>query len=166
MRRTIFGLAIAAAVATGIAGAAPASAAIKPLKITDAYVTGDEDTSGILEEGDSFNLVFDQSIQVQGPSFGITVIDANGDRVYLGDQYPEIRWSVENLVTYKRNGQASISYDRVLAVSIVDLPESVTGLDLPTTIIEISGVYPARAGAYGEGLVNVSKSADKVIDLE
>jgi len=167
LRNKVAGGVVAVGMAvTGSLFASPASAASPALKITDAYVTGDFGTPGLLEVGDSFTLVFDKAIQVQGPSFGITVADADGDRVYLGDQGPEIRWSIENLVTYNKKGRASISYDRVLAVTIVELWGTVPGLDLPTTITEISGVYPASAGALGGGLVNVARSADKVIDAE
>ena len=53
----------AAAVAMAVTGSAlassPASAkpTPKPLKVVDAYVTVDDGTPGVLEQGDSFDIV-------------------------------------------------------------------------------------------------------------
>lgn len=141
--------------------ASPASAAAPAARIVDAYVSNDAGTPGVMDAGDTFALVFDRAIRVNGPSLGISFINGDGARGFYGDQYPDIRWSVEDLVTTGRNGRTKVSADRVLRAEV--LADEFTILQsLPLSITDVTGIYPLNA----EREVDLVRSTDKVIDLE
>jgi hypothetical protein len=160
-------LSVAMAV-TGVAlTSSPASAkpTPKPLKVVDAHVTVDDGTPGVLEQGDSFDIVLDKPIMVYAPSFAVRVTDADGDSAYLTDNGSEVSYSVEDLVTYDKKGRATVSPDRVLALTIRDAYGGLVPLDLPVRITSIEAVY--YAGSYDEpARVDLARSRDTVIDAE
>ena len=160
-------LAVAMAVTGSALASSPASAkpTPKPLKVVDAYVTVDDGTPGVLEQGDSFDIVLNKQIMVYAPSFTVLVTDADGDSAYLSDNGSEISYSLEDLVTHDKKGRATVSPDRVLAVTIRDAYGGLVPLDLPVTITSIQGVY--YAGQYDEpARVDLARSPDTVIDAE
>jgi hypothetical protein len=149
-------------VAAGTISASPASAAPPGPRIVDAYIVNDAGEPGVLEVGDSYDLVFDKAIFVNGPSFGMTVVDASGDRFYLGDQWPEIINSVGPLVVETKNGKTRILDDRVLSLQAFDLGSHAV-INLPLTIVDIHGIYVPGDESRS---VDLARSKDKVVDFE
>ena len=145
--------------------ATPAAAAAPAPRIVDAYVISDAGTSGVMNAGDTFALVFDRKIQVDGASFGVSFTDGTGASGYWGDQGPEIRWTVEDLAVTGRNGRVKVYDDRVIRAELLaDWGEGypIPSRSLPLFITDIGGVYPVKT--YAD--VDLARSTDTVIDVE
>lgn len=149
MNRAVVVLASVSLLSLGPAGVGHAQGACDPKapRLVESTMVRDSTDAGFLDRGDAFRLVLDEPVDVFGPSFGITFVDADGRTGFLGDQSPDIFWSVEGLTRTTKHGKVTKTLpDQVIDVTDVFPYWADYGEDswrLPVTITDVSGVYLA-----------------------